>query len=140
MFIFSPSGLLGCDLEFGFGRFQLIISLICVYIMKMFDRAAITRPLCRCRVFRRSKQSRQARGAPGRSSVHTFSARDQAAEPSSAASPAPLHAHVPTTNQENVRMVLPLGRETAAVRRAQKLAPLFSGALAIPLFISGMTP
>ena len=59
----------------------------------------------------------------------------QAAEPSSPASPALLHAHVPMTNQENVRMVLPLGRETAAVRRAQKLASLFSGAVLISLFI-----
>ena len=66
-------------------------------------------------------------------SVHVH----QAAEPSSSASPTPLHAHVPKTNQENVRMVLPLGRETAAVLRAQKLASLFSGALAIFLFISG---
>ena len=55
--------------------------------------------------------------------VYTCSVHEhQAAEPSSPASPAPLYAHVPTTNQENVRMVLPLGRETAAVRHAQKLA------------------
>ena len=53
--------------------------------------------------------------------------------------PRPLHTHVPTTKQENLRMVLPLGRQTAAVRRAQKLATLFSGALAISLFISGHT-
>ena len=66
-------------------------------------------------------------------SVHVH----QAVEPSSPASPVPLDPHVPTTNQENVRMVLPFGRETAAVRRAQKLASLFSGALAIYLFISG---
>ena len=84
----------------------------------MFDRAPIARPLGHCRIVGRSKQSRQARGAPGRSSIHTFSAPHQAAEPSSPAFPTPLHAHVPTTNQENVCMVLPLGRETAAVRRA----------------------
>ena len=47
--------------------------------------------------------------------VHVY----QAAEPSSPASPTPLHAHVPTTNQENVRMVLHLAtrRQQCAARR-----------------------
>ena len=38
----------------------------------MFDRAPITRPLGHYRIVERSKQSRQARGALGRSSTHTF--------------------------------------------------------------------
>ena len=69
--------------------------------------AAIARPLGHCQVVERSKQSRQARGASGRSSIPTYTRSvhvDQAAEPSSPASPAPVHAHVPTTNQENVHM------------------------------------
>ena len=43
----------------------------------------------------------------------------QAAEPSSPASTAPLHAHVPTTNQENVRMVpcLAARQQQCAARR-----------------------
>ena len=48
-------------------------------------------------------------------SVHVH----QAAEPSSPASPTPLHAHVSTTNQENVRMVpcLAARRQQCAARR-----------------------
>ena len=62
----------------------------------MFDRAAIARPLGHCRVVGRSKQSREARGASGRSSMH-----------------------VPTTNQENVRIVpcLAARRQQCAARR-----------------------
>ena len=65
----------------------------------MFDREAIARPLGHCRVVRRSKQSRQARGAPGRSSVHTFSARAPSRRAVSPASPAPLHGRRETKGE-----------------------------------------
>ena len=85
----------------------------------MFDRAAIVRPLGRCRVVERSKQSRQARGASGRSSIHTFSARAPSRRAVFSRFPHPLHAHVPSTNQENVRMVpcLAARRQQCATRR-----------------------
>ena len=127
----------------GFGYFTLVfelkISLICVYNKNIRPSAdwQAARPFCR--IVGRSKQScRRAARRAARvyiRSVHVH----QTAEPFSPTSSAPLHAHVPTTNQENVRIVLPLSRETAAVRRAQKLASFYSGALAISLFISGAT-
>ena len=74
MFISPPSGL-GCDLEFGFSSFELENPLICVY-NKNFQPSGdgqAARSLSDC--CGRSKQRRQARGAPSRSSIHTFSAR-----------------------------------------------------------------
>ena len=103
----------------------------------MFDRAAITRPLGHCRVVGRSKQSREARGATDRSSIHTFSAR----APSRRAvfSHFPRPAPCARSNDQSGKCAhgSMLGRETTAVHRAQKLASLFFGALAISLFISG---
>ena len=136
MFIFPPSGL-GCDLEFGFSSFELENPLICMY-NKNF------RPSGDCQAARslsdccgRSKQRRQARGAPSRSSIHTFSAR----APSRRAvfSRFPRSAPYTRFNSQSggVCTVRRRCRETAAVRRAQKSASLFSGALAISLFISG---
>ena len=74
MFIFPLSGL-GCDIEFGFGSFELKISLICSCNKNVWPSVdcQAARPLSDC--CGRSKQRRQARGAPGRSSIHTFSAR-----------------------------------------------------------------
>ena len=116
MFIFLPSGL-GCDLEFGFSSFELENPLICMY-NKNF------RPSGDCQTARslsdccgRSKQRRQARGAPSRSSIHTFSARApsrRAAEPSSPASPAPRRTRVSTVNQ-----VACVQFDVAAARRQQ---------------------
>ena len=86
----------------------------------MFDWAAIARPLGRCRVVGRSKQSRQARGASGRSSIHTFNARASSRRAVFSRFSRPqLHAHVPSTNQENVRMVpcLAARRQQCAARR-----------------------
>ena len=139
MFIFPPSGL-GCDLEFGFSSFELENPLICMY-NKNF------RPSGDCQAARslsdccgRSKQRRQARGAPSRSSIHTFSAR----APSRRAvfSRFPRSAPYTRFNSQSggVCTVRRRCRETAAVRRAQKSASLFSGALAISLFISASSP
>ena len=117
MFIFPPSGL-GCDLEFGFSSFELENPLICVY-NKNFRPSGdcqASRPLSDC--CGRSKQRRQARGAPGRSSIHTFSA------------PAPNHRAVfsrfprsaPYTrfNSQSggVCTVRCRGRESAAARKS----------------------
>ena len=103
MFIFPHSGL-GCDLEFGFSSFELENPLICMY-NKNF------RPTGDCQAARslsdccgRSKQRRQARGAPSRSSIHT----------SSPASPAPRRTHVSTANQ-----VACVQFDVAAARRQQ---------------------
>ena len=138
MFIFPPSGLC-CDLEFGFGSFELKILLICSCNKNV-------RPSVDCQTVRplsdrcgRSKQRRQARGAPGRSSIHTFSAR----APSRRAvfSRFPRAALYTRFNSQSggVCTVRRRCRETAAVRRAQKSASLFSGALAISLYISADT-
>ena len=134
MFIFPPSGL-GCDLEFGFGSFELKISLICSCnknARPSVDCQA-ARPLSDC--CGRSKQRRQARGAPGRSSIHTFSARAPSRQ---AVFSFPRSAPYTRFNSQSggVCTVRRRCRETAAVRRAQKWALLFSGALAISLFIS----
>ena len=101
----------------------------------MFDRAAIVRPLDRCRIVagevnRDSKRAaRQAAPAYTRS-VHVH----RAAEPSSPASPAPLRTHVSTANQVAcVQYHVAAAREQQ--RRAQKSASLFSRALAISLYI-----
>ena len=137
MFIFPASGL-GCDLEFGFGSFELKISLICSCNKNV-------RPSVDCQAARplsdycgSSKQRRQARGAPSRSSIHTFSAR----APSRRAVFSRFRRSAPYTHfisqSDGVCTVRRRCRETAAVRRAQKSASLFSGALAISLFISGM--
>ena len=86
----------------------------------MFNRAAIARPLGHCRVVGRSKQNTGKRAARRVARVYTRAVHvHQAAEPSSPASPSPLHAHVPTTNQENVRMVpgLATRRQQCAARR-----------------------
>ena len=138
MFIFPPSGL-GCDLEFEFSSFELENPLICVY-NKNF------RPSGDCQAARwlsdccgRSKQRLQARGAPSRSSIYTFSAR----APSRRAvfSRFPRSAPYTCFNSQSggVCTVRRRCRKTAAVRRAQKSTSLFSGALAISLFISGNT-
>ena len=76
----------------------------------MFNRAAIARPLGHCRVVGRNEEVN--------SSAPCVRSNDQSGK----------CAHGST-----------LSRETAAVRRAQKLASLFSGVLAIFLFISGDT-
>ena len=74
MFI-SPSSGLGCDLEFWFGSFELKISLIsaCNENVRPSVDCQAARPLSDC--CGRRKQRRQARDPPGRSSIHTFSAR-----------------------------------------------------------------
>ena len=137
MFIFPPSGL-ACDLEFGFGSFELKILLICSCNKNVRPSAdcQAARPLSDC--CGRSKQRRQARGAPGRSSIHTFSARAPSAEPSSPASPSPRCTHVSTANQ-----VACVQFDVAAARRQQCAArrspPHFFPALAISLFISDDT-
>ena len=123
MFIFPPSGL-GCDLEFGFGSFELKISLICSCNKKVRPSVdcQAARPLSDC--CGRSKQRRQVRGAPGRSSIHTFSAR----APSRRAvfSRFPRYAPYTSFNSQSgvVCTVRRRCRETAAVRRAQKSASL----------------
>ena len=98
----------------------------------MFDRAAIVRPLGCCRICcGRSKQRRQARGAPGRSSIYTFSARAP-----SRLLPLPLLSVVHTFQQPirwRVYSSMSRPRERSS---AQKSASLFSGALTISLFIS----
>ena len=135
MFIFPPSGL-GCDLEFGFNSFELENPLICVYNknFRLSGDCQAARSLSDC--CGRSKQRRQARGAPSRSSIHTFSAR----VPSRRAVFSRFSRSTPYTrfNSQSggVCTVRRRCRETAAVRRAQKSASLFSGALAISLFIS----
>ena len=110
-----------------------------MYIIKMFDRAAIARPLGHCRVVGRSKQSGQARGASGRSSIHTFSARAPSRRGVFSRFPRPVPCARSNDQSGKCAHGSTLGHETAAVRRAQKLASLFSGALAISLFISGIT-
>ena len=49
VYVYLPPSDLGCDLEFGFSSFELENPLI-AYIIKIFDRAAIVRPLGRCRI------------------------------------------------------------------------------------------
>ena len=104
-----------------------------IFNKKRFDRAAIARPLGHCRIVGRSKQSRYARGASGRSSIHTFSARAPSFRAVFSRFPVPLHAHVPTTNQENVRMVLPLGRRWQ--QRAETRLTFFRGADNLPIHL-----
>ena len=131
-----PSGL-GCDLEFGFGSFKVknFVKLR-VPIIKMFERrlpgrSAIVGFLDG--VNRAGKRAARRAARIYTRLVHVH----QAAEPSSPASPTPLHAHIPTTDQENVRMVpcLAARRQQCAARR---YSPQLSGALAISLFISGI--
>ena len=71
----------------------------------MFDRAAIARPFGHCQVVGRS--------------IHTFSARAPSRRAVFSRFPAPLHAHVLTSNQENVRMVpcLAARRQQCAAHR-----------------------
>ena len=113
MFIFAPSGL-GCDLEFGFGSFEFENPLIC--IIKMFDRAAIVRPLGRCRIAA-GEVNRDCKGAARRAApAYTRSVYvHQAAEPSS--SPALRRTHVSTTNQ-----VACVQFDVATVRAQQRAA------------------
>ena len=135
MFIYPPSGL-GCDLEFWFHSFELKISLIsaCNKNVRPSVDCQAARPLSDC--CGRRKQRRQARGAPGRSSIHTFSAR----APSCRAvfSRFPRSAPYTRLNSQSggVCTVRRRCRERPAARRAPKSASLFSGALAISLFIS----
>ena len=135
MFIFPPSGL-GCDLEFGFSSFGLENPLICVY-NKNFRSSGdcqAARSLSDC--CGRSKQRRQARGAPNRSSIHTFSARAPSRRAVFSRFPRSTTYTRFNSQSGGVCTVRRRCRETAAVRRAQKSASLFSGALAISLFIS----
>ena len=106
----------------------------------MFDRAAIARPLGHCRIVGRSKQSREARGASGRSSMHTFSARAPSRRAVFSRFPRPTPCARSNDQSGKCAHCSTLGLETATVRRAQKLASLFSGALAISLFISALIP
>ena len=104
----------------------------------MFDRAAVVRPLGHCRIVRRRNRAGQ-RAACRASQVYTRSVHvHQAAEPSSptptSLAPAPCaHSNDQSGKCAHGSM---LSRETAAVRRAQKLASIFSGALAISLVMN----
>ena len=103
MFIFPPSGL-GCDLEFGFGSFELKISLICSCnknVRPSVDCQA-ARPLSDC--CGRSKQRRQAHGK------RTASARQAHGKRTASARRAgPLqHTHVQCTCTEPPSRLLPL--------------------------------
>ena len=138
MFISPPLGL-GCDLEFWFGSFELKISLIsaCNKNVRLSVDCQAARPLSDC--CGRRKQRRQACGASGCSSIHTFSAR----APSRRAvfSRFPRSAPYTRLNSQSggVCTVRRRCRERPAARRAAKFASLFSGALAISLFISAPT-
>ena len=122
-----------------FSSFELENPLICMYNQNF-------RPSGDCQAARslsdccgRSKQRRRARGAPSRSSIHTFSAR----APSRRAVFSRFLRSAPYTrfNSQSggVYTVRRRCRKTSAVRRAQKSASLFSGSLAISLFISDNT-
>ena len=108
----------------------------------MFDRASIVRPLSRFRIVagevNRDGKCAARRAAPAYTrSVHVH----RADEPSSGLLPlSPLRA-VHTFEQPirwRVYIVRRRCSETAAVRHAQKSASLFSGAIAISPFISGI--